>query len=254
MSGGGDQQTTTQSPRIPDFLKGPSKDIVSQLMSSLFPGGNFQQYNSNLNQNVAGFSPLQQQSFQGAQQGFGGAQQTVQGAQGANQLLTNPNMLYADSNPYLQSNVNSANQQITDAYRYGVGPSEMSQAVMTGAFGGSGDAVQRLQNQFSLARSIGQTDASMYGQNYENQLNVMNSASQGAGGVAGANFIPSQQLNQFGGQQQQQQQNVLNTNTSNAWQQQNFPYQLLQQAGGILSPYLGAFSGTTTVSPNLAPK
>ncbi len=252
--GGQSDQTSTTSPTIPSWLKGDSKQIVSQLMSSLFPGGQFQQYNPAMNQQVAGFSPLQQQSQQAAGGAFNQAQQTAQGGAQANQLLTDPNMLYASSNPYLAANVNAMNQQITDAYRYGTAPSEMSDAVLKGAFGGSGDAVSRLRNEFGLSTSLGQTDEQAYMQNYENQLGLMNNASQAAGGVASNLFNPANNLNQFGTQQQQQQQNVLNAGTTNAWQQQQFPFNLLQQASGILSPFLGAFSGSKSTSPTQSSK
>lgn len=251
---GGGSETQQQLPIIPQFLRGPSRDIVSSLMQALYPGGQLQQYNPNMNQQVAGFSPFQQQAQQGAEGAFGGAQGLVQGAGQANQLLTDPNMLYASSNPYLSANVNAMNQQITDAYKFGTAPSEMSSAVLSGAFGGSGDAVKRLQDQFGLSTSLGQTDLQAYNQNYQNQLGLMNQASVEAPGIAMGQFAPEQGLNQFGQEQQQQQQNVLNAGTTNAWQQQQFPFNLLQQATGILSPYLNAFSGSKTISPNLGAK
>ena len=253
MSGSSDQTSTT-SPQIPSWLGKDSKQLVSQLMTSLFPGGNFQQYNPSMNQQVAGFSPLQQQSQQGASGAYGQAQQTVQGGAQANQLLTDPNLLYANSNPYLKANVQDMNDQITDAYKYGTAPSSMSDAVLKGAFGGSGQAVKQLREQFDLSQSLGSTDLQAYNSNYQNQLGVLNNASQAAGGVAGNLFAPSNDLNQFGNQQQQQGQNVLNANTTNAWQQEQFPFNLLQQASGILSPYLGAFSGSKSVTPTQSSK
>jgi len=252
--GSSGNQTSTTSPQIPSWLGKDSKSIVGQLMSSLFPGGNFQQYDPNMNQQVAGFSQLQQQSQQGASGAFNQAQQTAQGGAQANQLLTDPNMLYASSNPYLKANVQDMNDQITDAYKYGTAPSSMSDAVLKGAFGGSGQAVKQLREQFDLSQSLGSTDLQAYNSNYENQLGLMNNASQAAGGVANNLFAPSNDLNQFGNQQQQQQQNVLNAGTTNAWQQQQFPFNLLQQASGILTPYLNAFTGSKSISPSTAGK
>ena len=253
MGGGGPTSTTT-TPNIPKWLGGDVRDIAGSLMQNLFPNGQLQGYNQGLNQNVAGFSPLQTEAQQGAQGAFGGAQNTAQGAQNASQVLTNPNLLYAQSNPYLQSGMQVANQQATNSYEFGTAPSEMSSAVLSGAFGGSADAVQRLQNQFGLSTALSNADTQMALQNYQNSLGNLNSAAANAPGIAAGSFIPSQGLNQFGQEQQQQQQNILNTGTANAWQQQNFPYQLLQQGAGILDPFLGAFSGTTQISPNMAGK
>lgn len=252
--GSGGPTTTTITPKIPKWLNQDVYGIGQSLMQNLIPNGSLQQYNPGLNQQTAGFSPLQLEAQQGAQGAYGGAQDTVQGAQQASQTLTNPNLLYAQSNPYLQSAMQAANQQAVNSYEFGTAPSEMSSAVLSGAFGGSADAVQRLQNQFGLSTALSNADTQMANSNYQNSLGVLNSASANAPGIASSAFIPEQGINQFGQQQQQQQQNQLNTNTANAWQQQNFPYQLLSQAGGILDPFLGAFSGTTQFSPNMSSK
>src|SRR4029077_8477127 len=98
-SGGGQQQSTT-TPVIPKWLRGDVQQIAGGLMSNLFPNGQMQQYNQGLNQQTAGFSPMQLEAQQGAQGAFGGAQQTVSDAQKASQTLTDPNLLYAQSNPY----------------------------------------------------------------------------------------------------------------------------------------------------------
>ena len=252
--GSSPNMTTTQSPQIPGWLGGDSRQIVNSLMGSMFPGGQLQSYGQNLNQNVAGFSQAQNTAQQGAAGAYGQSQATAQGGAQANQTLTNPSLLYANSNPYLQSQMQAANQAATNSYEFGTAPSEMSSAVQSGAFGGSADAVQRLQNQFGFGTALANADTSMANSNYQNSLGVLNNASQAAPGIASGLYNPAQGLNAFGQEQQQQQQNVLNTNTSNAWQQQNFPYQLLNQGTGILTPYLNAFSGSKTISPNTASK
>lgn len=253
MGGGPSTVQTRQTPIIPKQLglkSGFGGDILSGLEKVLFPGGQLQGYNPALNQQIAALTPAQQQAL-GSIEGMGSqVQPGLQGAQQANQLLTDPNMLYASSNPYLQKNVENMNAQIADAYQFGIAPSEMSQAVMSGAFGGSTDALQRLQNQYSFAQSLGSTDLEAYQQNYNTMLNQMQQASQAAPGIAQAQYLPAEMQLQAGGQQQQQQQNVLSANTANALQQQNFPYQILQQGMGIMSPLYNAFTGNMSISPN----
>ncbi|MDE2232862.1 MAG: hypothetical protein KGJ90_01905 [Patescibacteria group bacterium] len=254
MGGGPSSTTQTTTANLPGWLTNISKEIVGSLKGTMFPGGQLQGYNPALSQQVAGFDPFQQQAF-GMIGGLSGATGEQLGkAQQANQLLMDSSLLFASSNPYLQSNVQAMNQDIAQAYRYGTAPSEMGGAISSGAFGGSGDVLQRLQNQFGLGQNISQADVQSFMQNYQNQLGVMGQAIGQAPGIAQAQYIPAEALGAAGGQQQQQQQNVLNSITQNAWQMQNFPYQLMSQAGSILAPYLGAFSGQTTIAPNVMGK
>jgi hypothetical protein len=80
--------------------------------------------------------------------------------------------------------------------------------------------------------------ASLYGQQLA--ANQQQLAAMGQMGQAAQNILG------IGGQQQQQQQNVLNA----LFQNQMMPYQMLQQAAGLIGPVTGQGGTTVSVSPN----
>jgi len=208
---------------------------------------------------VAGFSPLQQQSFYGAGQlqtpgQFGaatgaaaqGTMQALGAGQQYNQMATNPYAVGAYMNPYLsqslQPQLNMIAQQGNIAAQQAA-----SGATGQGAFGGTRSALgQNLAQQNALM-----AEQQAIGQGYNTAYNQAQQAMQyGAGlglqgsqaGIAGAGQLGqlgTQQLaaqqgilglqNTYGTQQQQNQQNIINQAMQNFQTAQAYPMQQLTQ-------------------------
>jgi hypothetical protein len=205
---------------------------------------------------TAGFSPLQQQSFQGAQN-MQPSQQLSQGsglAYGAGlggvgmAMNANPQNFQQNvggyMNPYLQM---SLAPQLAEANRnYDIsGAQQQANATKAGAFGGSREAIMAAENErnrnMGLNSIIGQGYNTAFG-NAQNQYNQSNTlAMQGLGmantaagtlGQLGQNQYGQQmginQLqNQYGAQQQTQDQNMLNQQYQDFQNQVNYPYKQL---------------------------
>lgn len=155
-------------------------------------------------------------------------------------------------NPYMQSVVE---RQQADAKRQSdiAMQSMNAQAARSGAFGGSGNQLMRMQAMGNLARQQGDIQAkglqdaysqAMAQYNTQNQLNAqqqqfgaglglqgLQTANQAASNLAnigqtqyGQNMGLLSMQNQFGGQQQQQVQNVLNNQYQDYLNAQNYPY------------------------------
>ena len=206
---------------------------------------------------VAGFTPLQQQSFNSASnmqtpgqygmatnaagQGIG---QALNAGQGLQNTLTNSNAMGQYMNPYTQNALNPALQQLGQQTSIN-GAAEQGAATSQGAFGGSREALMSGLNQQAGDLAAQQMIGTGYNQAYANAQqqanNVANLGLQGAQtGITGANSlanIGSQQLsgqegiaglqNTYGTQQQQNQQNVINQAMQNFQTAQQYPQQQL---------------------------
>lgn len=202
---------------------------------------------------VAGFSPLQQQSFNTAANmttpgqfstATNAAQQGTQQALGAGQnlqnTLTNSNAMSQYMNPYIQNTLAPSlalsNQQYGQA-----AAQEQGAATGAGAFGGSREALMQGLNQQSNQLANNQLISNAYNNAYTNAQtqanNVANLGLQGAqAGITGANAlsnIGTSQLaaqtgiaglqNTYGTQQQQNQQNIINQAMQNYSTAQAYP-------------------------------
>jgi hypothetical protein len=224
----------------------------------------YQQYQGD---QIAQFTPLQQQSYQNA-----AMMQTAPQLQDASALAGMAGLGALNTQYTFQpSNFTAANAQAmmnpyTDvmdaATRRNAAiaqQQQQAQAAQHGAFGGSGDYLMRAQGNADLQRQLGMNQANAF-QNAQTQYNTQNQlnaqqqqfgANLGMQGLATANQAASnlgtlgnQQYNQnvgliglqnqLGGQQQQQTQNVLNTQYQNYLNAQNYPYQQLNFMSNIL--------------------
>jgi hypothetical protein len=291
--GGGGQQTTSQQnqftslspwaqPYITSILgAGQSQvfktDPTTGNISGINPYNAYGSYNPQggqygltpsdqaaANAAVAGFTPLQQQAYQGAGnlqtpgqygQATGATQYGIQNAfqMGANATPQDfQNQIGGYMNPYLQQSLQPQLNMI--AQQGGIqGAQQQGAATQAGAFGGSRNALQQALTQqntlLAQQQAIGQgyNQAFNAAQNQYNQsgqfaLNANQAAMQNAGQLAG---IGGQQLaaqqgilglqNQFGGQQQQQQQNIINAGMTNYQTAQQYPMTQLSQLKNLIS-------------------
>lgn len=235
-----------------------AQDVLGQAQAlTSYDQNPYQKYTGD---QVAQFSPLQQQSYDYAQQMTSAPQLQdatslagMAGLGGLNAQYTfNPSNFTAANaqsmmNPYLDVMDASARRNAAIAQQQ-----QQAQAAQRGAFGGSGDYLMRAQGNADLQRQLGQNQYNAFNQaqqqyNTQNQQNAQQQqfgANLGMQGLqtalTGANALGSlgqtqfaQNVgltglqNQLGLQQQQQAQNVLNTNYQNFMAEQNDPYKRL---------------------------
>ena len=246
--------TSTQTTDLPDWAKGYAKDTLAK--GAALTDVNQNPYQTYSGARIAGFSPMQQQAFQGAQDmtvapqvGTGTGLSVGAGLGGLN-VANNANAqgfqqnVGGYMNPYMQQVLNP---QLDELRRqYGIsGTQQAAQATQAGAFGGSRDAIMAAENQRNLGtaqnQAVGQaynnafTNAqNQYNANTQNQLAGYGMANQAAGQLGnlgqqqyGQNMGINQLQNQYGGQQQALQQQGLTNAYSDFVNQQNYPYKQL---------------------------
>ena len=292
--GGGQQQTTQQSnqfaslspwaqPYVSSILGAGQAQVFNTNPAGEITGINpyqaYGSFNTNTggqygmtpsdmaaaNSAVAGFTPLQQQAYQGAgalqvpgqygaatgAAGMGTAQAlTAQGRY--QQQATDPNAVASYMNPYVANSLAPQLQLL--AQQGGIqSAAQQGAATQAGAFGGSRSALANsLAQQNSLLaqqQAIGQGFNTAFNNAQQAQQFGANLGMQGAQtGISGAGQLGSlggQQLaaqqgilglqNQFGGQQQQQAQNVINAGMTNYQTAQQYPMSQLGQLKGLIS-------------------
>lgn len=313
--------TVTQS-NIPDWLRPQVETVLGGSMQELFKTEKnadgsinitgtkpYVPYNTDPSKYVAGFEPLQQQAQMGAANlqtpgqfgqgsqlagaaGFGGlgtannalgyAQQSAGVGGMYENMATNPGAYQAYMSPYQQAvtdlQMQSARRQ-DDISRQ----QRQAQAVGSGAFGGSRQAIQEAEAQRALGTQLQNIQASGLQSAYDRaqqninqraqlELSGLAGAQQGLGaaqagyglagqagsalGNLGAQQLAAQQgilglQSQFGGQQQAQRQAIINQDIQNYAQSREAPMQALSQFNALLRGY--ALPGQTTTQYQAAP-
>ena len=281
MGGGGGgapapTSSTVTNTNIPEYARPYVESMLGATQQQLFntapnaSGGMditgikpYVPYSQNPQDYVAGFSPLQQQSFQGAAD-LGPAAQIGQGSALAGGAglgglsvagQANPqgfqNQVGAYMNPYLQQ---ALAPQIAEANRqYDIsGNQARSQATQAGAFGGSREAIMAAENErnrnMGIQNIVGQgyntafnNAQNQYNQGIQSQLAGFGLANTAAGtlGQLGQTQFGQQQgaiglQNQMGAQQQAQQQNIINQGIQNYATAQQYPQQQLAFMNSML--------------------
>ena len=211
MSGGSGNGTSTQIQDVPEWARGYAKTALGQASELTDISKN--PYQSYGGERQAQFTPLQQQSYQGAA--------GMQAGPGAFQSQVGQYM-----SPYMQNVVNAQQQDATR--QAGIaGQAQQAQAARMGAFGGSGDYLMRGQAAGNLARQKGDIQARGLQAAYDNATNQYNTG-QGQG------MAINQLQNQYGNQQQQQVQGILNQQYQDFQGQKKYPYQQLEFMSGLM--------------------
>ena len=295
--GGGSQptQSTTYNTNIPEYarpyvenmLQSTQKQIYNDDMTSFRP---YTPYSSDVNNYFAGFSPIQQQAQSetanmqqpgqyGAATGLTGvgtlgalgiAGQAAGAGQQYSQMAQDPNSISGYMSPYMQNVVDYQKSQALRDYGIGQGIRKQ-QAVGSGAFGGSrqaiveseaqrslGSQLQNIaatgsQNAFQNAQQAQQFGANLGLQGYQTGLQGLNTSLQGAGQLAAiggqqqaSDLARLQAQQQVGAQQQGLEQNKINQAISNYATAQQYPFMQL----GIMNSMLRGLplQQTTTAS------
>jgi hypothetical protein len=164
---------------------------------------------------VAGFNSTEMAGLNGLQ-GSASAQDLLSGqaSDTANSILQGNN-LNPSSNPGLAAYYNAAAQPLTNQYNASTAPSQMSQAALSGAFGGSADAENRALGQYGFGNQLQNLAANIYEPAYEQGLNQQTSVLGMAPQLTQNLSTGSNTLLEGGGIQQQQSQAELNANYQN---------------------------------------
>jgi hypothetical protein len=238
--GGGGQQpssTSQSTTTIPEYARPYVERMLGK--AEAFSETPYQAYGG---QRVAGFTPLQEQSFKGAGN-LGPAQQIGQGTQLAGmaglgglgagqqyaQQATNPYAMQSYMSPYME---NALAPQLREAARASAiqGQQNQAQAVQQGAFGGSRSAIVEAERQ----RNLGQQQADIYGRGMQTAFEQARQAQQfgadlGLRGYGMAGQMAGT-LGQLGQTQFGQQQGAIQAQAAAGAQQQAQEQQGLSQA------------------------
>ena len=258
--GGGSSQpanttsTSTQTAELPEWARGYAKEALAK--GQTLTDVNQNPYQAYTQPRIAGFSPMQQQAFQGAanmtvapQIGQSTAAATMAGLGGLGVAgQANPygfqNQVSGYMNPYMNQILAP---QLAEANRqYDIGATkQQSAATQAGAFGGSREAIMAAENERNRNTGLNQiygqglntayTNAqNQYNQNLQNQLAGFGMANQAAGQLGqlgqtqyGQNMGINQLQAQYGGQQQALAQQGLTQAYSDFQNERNYPYKQL---------------------------
>jgi hypothetical protein len=239
----------------------------------------YQPFSTDPSKYFAGFSPMQQQSFQGAANmttapqldqatglagiaGLGGLGVANQANVGGFQSQMGGYM-----NPYLQQSL-APQLEMMRQQQGQQATQRAGQATQAGAFGGSRFGLQNAQaglnDQLAQQNLIGQgynqafgQAQQQYNQNLQNQLAGYGAAGQAAGALGQLGQTKyGQQVgninlqNQMGGQQQQQQQGIINQQVQDYATAQQYP---MMQLGNMSNLLRGLPMQSTTVQSYQAP-
>lgn len=195
---------TTQTMELPEWARPYAQSTLAKGAALTDINQNpYQQYGGN---RIAGFSPMQMQSFQGAANmdaGPRGFQENVGGYM----------------SPYMQNVVDVEKRGAIRDYQVG-NTMQQAQATQAGAFGGGREAIQRAERERGLMGTLGGIQARGAQSAFDQASNQFRQGIQQ--GVA-----VNQLQNQYGGQMQQQAQRPLDMAYQDFQNQQNYPYQQL---------------------------
>ena len=248
-------QTTVTNTNIPDYAQGYVENMLGATQQQLFnvgPDGTisgikpYQPYSTNMNDYVAGFSPMQQNAQRGASQltlpgqfgqgsqfanaaGLGSLGTASQAAGAGNnyyQMATDPNAVNAFMNPYMQNALNPQLDEIRRQYDIS-GQQQKGAATGAGAFGGSREALMEAENTRNMGTTMNQAIGNAYNNAFQQAQNAQQfganlglqgqqTALQGYGQAGQAGAL----LGQLGQQQLAGQQGIIGTQNQIGAQQQ----------------------------------
>ena len=258
--GGGQTTSTNYTSNVPQFAREPFMDMVAR--ADALSRSEYQPFQG---ERIAGFNPLQQQSFnQAANQQVAGQVGLGSGlaAMSGMSSFTRPGTASQFMSPFIME---ALAPQLREQARQSAiqGTQQQAEATQRGAFGGSRDAILRAERERNLMQQQGDTLSrglqsafeSAQGQFNAEQANRLQAA--GTLGQLGQMQFGQQmditgQQNQFGRQQQELDQRLLDQQFADFQAQRDAPYQQI----GFLSDVLrGTGSSTRSVysTPQASP-
>jgi len=233
-SGGGAPSKTTQTQELPAWAKPYAKDVLAK--GSALTDINTNPYVNYGGERLAGFSGLQNQSFQDAR----GLNYNPVGQQYTGQNVSQY------MNPYLQG---ALDPQLREAATAGMMAQNMNaaKAVGMGAFGGTRGALQQSLTEKNTLQNMADINARGYSDAFNQAAGMFNTDQ--ARRIQEAQFgsqygMDAAKLrNTFGEQQQTQQQKASDIAYQNFLDQQNYPYKQLSFMSDLIkNPAIGSTS------------
>lgn len=245
LMGSGDD-TVTQRQELPDFLK-PYAPLYAQMGYNL-TGMPYQPYPW---ETVAPFTADQMTAMDMVRNRSLTGSPVVNAAQQETLNTIGGKYLDPASNPYLQQTFDTAADRVTDAFSRGTAAQTDARFARAGAFGGSAWNEIQGANQQALGDSLSGMAANIFGNNYAQERNRQQAATQFAPNLAAQDYRDAEALLNVGGMQQQQGQNYLTDDMQRFMQAQQYPYQQFQQFGQMFNPNMGM--NTTQTMPGVSP-
>lgn len=242
--GGGSSTTNTA---LPKWLQPFAEQFISSYQGHVFDEqGNVRQPAEGLNQEIAGFNPLQQQGMSMIEMMTNPAQDLSNQAAYQNALSLSGGYLTPASNPYINAVYSAAARQVTDNYQNAVAPGIMAAAQKSGNFGGSAMDEAMAHSRYGLGENLNNLATSIYGGNYQQERDRQMQAMGMSPQMMQQLYAPGQNLLGLGAMQQGQEQQELDVDYMNALNETQYPFELLSGFGGALGQ-AGMGAGTSTV-------
>ena len=244
LFGSGDDEVT-QRQELPSFLQ-PYAPLYAQMGYNL-TGMPYQPYPY---ETVAPFTQDQNAAMDMVRQRSMAGSPVVNAAQQQTLNTINGDYLNPSTNPYLQQTFDQAAGRVTDAFSRGTAAQTDARFARAGAFGGSAWNEMQGANQQALGDSLAGMAANIFGNNYAQERNRQQQATQFAPNLAAQDYRDAEALLNVGGMQQQQGQNYLTDDMQRFQQAQQYPFQQFQTFGQIFNPALGGQSTQTLPGVN----
>ena len=245
LFGSGDDEVT-QRQELPSFLQ-PYAPLYAQMGYNLSQ----QPFNPYPFETVAPFTQDQNAAMDMVRQRSMAGSPVVNAAQQQTLNTINGDYLNPSTNPYLQQTFDQAAGRVTDAFSRGTAAQTDARFARAGAFGGSAWNEMQGANQQALGDSLAGMAANIFGNNYAQERNRQQQASQFAPNLAAQDYRDAEALLNVGGMQQGLGQQYLSDDLSRFNQAQQWPYQQFQTFGQLFNPALG--SSTTQTQPGVSP-
>lgn len=217
------------SPALIDFAKNPPKNWQGDRIVPL-----------NETEKAA------QQSILGA--AAGPATQIGQQAASTGNFLSGAN-LYADSNPYLRSAIDTAIRPAVQTFGETIMPSIRSDAVSSGQFGSSRHGIADGIASRALLDSVSGTAATMSNANYQKGQDSMVQALQMAPLIQQMQFVPGQTMAGVGTQDRLMAQATLDAQIQKFMTDQMLPYLAAKDVAGVAMGLPGGSTVSTATGP-----
>lgn len=251
MCGSSGSATSTTEFKAPDYTQAGWQDLLSNAQNLTSQPMN--QY-TGMQTAPLNAQQLQAQTFS-TDRALNGAPDLNAGRGAATDIASGQ---YFNNSPwtdpsYTNNVINQNANTMANAAAIGQNAQDDSMFARSGAYGGSAWAAKQGQNSLALNNSIGQMannyqlqNAQMGNSNYQNGVNQMLQAGQLGGQLSQDDWQAAQALQNNGAQTNQYQQSLLNNDQQNFNQQNQYPYQQLQQMNNILSSASGNYGQTTS--------
>jgi hypothetical protein len=267
--GGAPQQSTAYNTNIPEYAKPYVTTMLGATQKQLFEGTDtegggyditgfkpYKPYSTNVNDYVAGFSPMQQQAMQATGQlqvpgqygqatqmtglaglgSLGLAGQMAGAGQNFAQQAQDPRAMQGYMSPYMQNVVDYQKSQALRDYQMAA-PMRARQAIGQGAFGGSRQAIMEAEAERSLGSQLQGIAATGSQKAFEDAQRQQQFGAQlglqgQQAGLQGLGQFGQMagQLGQLGGQQLTAQRDIIGMQNTMGAQQQALEQQKINQA------------------------